>query len=98
MIFGILNKLKNKPREFKFRPVSYDPELKEFRDKVKERSSNSDAKKFDFRKSQQAKNKRELQKQIVRFAIIMCMLLIIAYYIFTSETLDNLASWLVNGR
>jgi len=98
MIFGILSKIKNKPREFKFRPVSYDPDLKEFRDKVKERKSDSEAKRFDFRKNQQAKNKKELQNQVVRFAIIMCILMIIAYYIFTSQTLDNLASWLVNGR
>lgn len=98
MIFGILSKIKNKPREFKFRPTSYDPDLKEFRDKVKERKSDNEAKRFDFRKNQQLKIRRELQNQIVRFAIIMCILLIIAYYIFTSQTLDNIAHWLTNGR
>ncbi len=93
MIFGLINQLKKKPREFNYRPITYDPDLKDFRDKVLERNN---GKKFDFRRARQADNKKFLQKQLIRFAVIMFVLLTVAYYVFTSKSLDNFANWLVS--
>lgn len=97
MIFRFISHMRTKPKEFYYRPISYDPDLKDFRDKVRERVNNPDSKKFDFRRHQQAANRKDFQKQLIRFAFILVILIVIAYLIFTSSALDSFAKWLVNA-
>ena len=60
MIFGFVNQLRRKERGFNYKPISYDADLKDFRDKVQERTSNPE-KKFDFRSHRKATNQRHFQ-------------------------------------
>jgi len=96
MIFGFVNQLRRKERGFNYKPISYDPDLKDFRDKIQERSNNS-GKKFDFRKHRQADNQKQFQRQAIRFVVVLCFLIFIAYLIFTSSALDSFANWLTNA-
>jgi hypothetical protein len=89
--------MKSKPKEFYYRPISYDPDLKNFRDKVSERVNNPESKKFDFRKHQRSANRKDFQKQLMRFGFVLVILIIIAYLVFTSSAIDNFANWLVNA-
>lgn len=97
MIFGFVSQLRNKERGFNYKPISYDPDMKDFRDKVKERQQTDGTKKFSFRKHQQKENRKVFQKQVFRFAFILLGLLAISYLIFTSSALDSFANWLVNA-
>ncbi len=95
MIFAFLNHLKKKPRNFNYKPLSYDPELRSFREKVMERMETTESKKINFRKTRALENKKDIQKQVIRFLIVISALLLCAYFIFTSKSLDNFANWLV---
>jgi hypothetical protein len=86
---------KRKPREFGYKPISYDPDMKDFRDKVQERQKNS--KRFDFRKHRQAENNRILKMQLLRFALVLGVLIFIAYLIFTSTAIDEVTDWFLNA-
>lgn len=88
--------MRRRERGFNYKPISYDEDLKDFRDKVQNRVNNP-TKKFDFRKHRQAENHKQFQRQVLRFMIVLGVLLFIAYLIFTSSALDNLANWLVDA-
>lgn len=96
MIFGFVNQLRRKERGFNYKPISYDADLKDFRDKVQERTNNPE-KKFDFRSHRKATNQRHFQRQAMRFVLVLSILIFIAYLIFTSTALDSFAKWLTNA-
>ncbi|MDB4347451.1 hypothetical protein OAB01_02215 [Bacteroidia bacterium] len=96
MIFGFVSQLRRKERGFNYKPISYDADLKDFRDKVKERTGNPE-KKFDFRTHRKSANQKQFQQQAVRFVIVLSILIFIAYLIFTSTALDSFAKWLTNA-
>lgn len=97
MIFGFINQVKRKPKEFYYRPLSYDPEQKAFHEKVLERGKTNDAKRFDFRASQKVALKKEFRNRAMRFVLIIIGLLYMGYLVLSSKYLDSLAEWLVNG-
>ena len=97
MISGLLKQLKSKPRSFYYRPISYDPEMKEFHEKVIERGKQNKTSRFQFRAQQKAAIKKEFQMRALRFIIIIMILCFIAAMIINSKKLDQFAEWLVNG-
>lgn len=95
-MFGNLwQQSKRKPKEFGYRPISYDPDLKDFRDKIQERQQNG--KKFNFRKHRQSENNRIFRQQLLRFALVLGALIFIAYLIFTSTAIEEVTDWILNA-
>lgn len=94
MLSNLWQHHKRKPREFGYRPISYDPDLKDFRDKVKERQN---GRRFDFKKHRQAENNKLFRQQLLRFALVLAALIFIAYLIFTSQSIEALTEWLLDA-